>query len=141
MAKKIVRGITDVKNITKQGFDTNNVNDLLSDGEHSYIHRKKKDNSEEYHCLTDNIKTIKNGDPDLLTVSSDTVNNTVSLTVKHDDSKQDRLVPGNGITINENNVISSNASTTVLTSPNGTEYNLTVTDEGVLQATPVSVEE
>ena len=42
MGKKIVRGITDIKTITKQGFDTNNVNDLLSDGEHNYIHRKKK---------------------------------------------------------------------------------------------------
>ena len=57
MAKKIVRGITDVKTITKQGFDTNNVNDLLSDGEHSYIHRKKKDGTEEYHSLTNNVKT------------------------------------------------------------------------------------
>lgn len=42
MAKKFVRGITDVKDITKQDFDTNNVNDFLSDGEYNYIHRKKK---------------------------------------------------------------------------------------------------
>lgn len=218
MANKFVRGITDIKTITKQGFDTNNVNDLLSDGEHSYIHRKKKDGTEEYHCLTDNIKTIKNADADLLTVSSNTDNNTVTLTVKHDASKQDRLAPGNGITIDENNTINSNiptavevgyelnnfgeglikgaglnnapdnncwvvtaysegnltiqeafkfvttgkhvekrvrykqnttwtewvdtvpdvASKVVLSSPNGTAYNLSVTDEGVLQATPVS---
>lgn len=138
MANKFVRGITDIKTITKQGFDTNNVNDLLSDGEHSYIHRKKKDGTEEYHCLTDNIKTIKNADADLLTVSSNTDNNTVTLTVKHDASKQDRLTPGNGITINENNIITCNVSTMVLSSPNGTAYNLSVTDEGVLQATPVS---
>ena len=41
MAKKIVRGITDVKTITNQDFDTNNVNDLLSDGQYNYIHRNK----------------------------------------------------------------------------------------------------
>lgn len=136
MAKKIVRGITDIKSINSQSFDTNNVNDLLSDGEHSYIHRKKKDGTEEYHCLTDNIKTIKNGDTDLLTVSSNTVNNTVTLTVKHDESKQDRLVAGNGITIDERNIITCNVSTTVLSSPNGTKYNLSVSDDGALQVTP-----
>lgn len=138
MANKFVRGITGIKTINKQGFDTNNVNDLLSDGEHSYIHRNKKDGTEEYHCLTDNIKTIKNADADLLTVSSNTDNNTVTLTVKHDVSKQDRLTPGNGIKIDENNIITCNVTTMVLTSPNGTAYNLSVTDEGVLQATPVS---
>ena len=220
MAKKIVRGITDIKNITKQGFDTNNVNDLLSDGEHSYIHRKKKDNSEEYHCLTDNIKTIKSGDVGLMDVTKDTANNTVTLTVKHDTSKQGKLTPGYGIKIDDNNTITGNvptkvaeqydlngftegvvkgfkltnapdqnwwvviaysegnytiqeafkfvtsgkyvekrvrykqgstwtewvdtvpdsASKVVLTSPNGTTYNLTVTDAGVVQATQVSAE-
>ena len=35
MAKKIVRGITDVKTINNQDFDTNNVNDLLSDGQYN----------------------------------------------------------------------------------------------------------
>lgn len=220
MGKKIVRGITDIKSITKQGFDTNNVNDLLSDGEHSYIHRKKKDNSEEYHCLTDNIKTIKNGDVGLMDVTKDTANNTVTLTVKHDTSKQAKLKPGYGMKIDDNNIITGNvptkvreqydlndlhegvvkgfkltnapddhwwvviaysegnytiqeafkfvtrgnyvqkrvrykqdttwtewvdtvpdvASKVVLTSPNGTTYNVTVTDAGVLEATLVSAE-
>ena len=57
MAKKFVRGITDVKTINNQDFDTNNVNDLLSDGQYNYIHRKKG-KTEEYHNLTDNIKTL-----------------------------------------------------------------------------------
>ena len=35
MAKKIVRGITDVKTITNQDFDTNNDNNLLSDGQYN----------------------------------------------------------------------------------------------------------
>ena len=34
MAKKFVRGITDVKTINNQDYDTNNVNDLLSDGQY-----------------------------------------------------------------------------------------------------------
>lgn len=81
MANKIVRGITDVKTITKQGFDTNNVNDLLSDGEHSYIHRKKKDGTEEYHNLTNNVKTITSTNTDLLKVTNhNNSDNTVTLT-------------------------------------------------------------
>ena len=69
MAKKIVRGITDVKTITNQDFDTNNVNDLLSDGQYNYIHRKKGEN-EEYHNLTDNIKTISSDNTELLSVTN-----------------------------------------------------------------------
>ena len=80
MAKKIVRGITDIKKINLQDFDTNNVNDLLSDGEHNYIHRKKKDNTEEYHNLTNNIKTISSANTDLLTVTNNNnSNNTATI--------------------------------------------------------------
>lgn len=92
MAKKIVRGITDIKTISKQGFDTNNVNDLLSDGEHSYIHRKKKDGTEEYHNLTNNIKTITSSNTDLLKVTNrNNSDNTVTLTPQ--------LTAGDGLTL------------------------------------------
>ena len=91
MAKKIVRGITDVKTITNQDFDTNNVNDLLSDGQYSYIHRKKG-KSEEYHNLTDNIKTISSDNTDLLTVTNNNkTNNTALLSPKHDAQKEQVL--------------------------------------------------
>lgn len=91
MAKKIVRGITDVKTITNQDFDTNNVNDLLSDGQYSYIHRKKG-KSEEYHNLTDNIKTISSDNTDLLTVTNNNkTNNTATLHPKHDAQKEQVL--------------------------------------------------
>lgn len=91
MAKKIVRGITDVKTINNQDFDTNNVNDLLSDGEYSYIHRKKG-KSEEYHNLTDNIKTISSDNTDLLTVTNNNkTNNTATLHPKHDAQKEQVL--------------------------------------------------
>lgn len=52
MAKKFVRCITDIGNINEQDLTTSNVNDLLSDGEDIYIHRKLKNGKEEYYCLT-----------------------------------------------------------------------------------------
>ena len=91
MAKKIVRGITDVKTINNQDYDTNNVNDLLSDGQYNYIHRKKG-KSEEYHNLTDNIKTISSDNTDLLTVTNNNkTNNTATLHPKHDAQKEQVL--------------------------------------------------
>ena len=91
MAKKIVRGITDVKTITNQDFDTNNVNDLLSDGQYNYIHRKKGEN-EEYHNLTDNIKTISSDNTELLAVTNNNkTTNTATLHPKHDAQKEQVL--------------------------------------------------
>lgn len=101
MAKKFVRGITDIKTISKQDFDTNNVNDLLSDGQHNYIHRKKG-KKEEYHNLTDNIKTISSSNTDLIEVdNNNTANNTATLKPKHDFQKEQVIESTRGtITIN-----------------------------------------
>ena len=91
MAKKIVRGITDVNTITNQDFDTNNVNDLLSDGQYNYIHRKKGKN-EEYHNLTDNIKTLSSDNTELLSVTNyNKTTNTALLSPKHDKQKEQVL--------------------------------------------------
>ena len=91
MAKKIVRGITDVKTITNQDYDTNNVNDLLSDGQYNYIHRKKG-KTEEYHNLTDNIKTISSDNTELLAVTNNNkTTNTATLHPKHDAQKEQVL--------------------------------------------------
>ena len=91
MAKKIVRGITDVKTINNQDFDTNNVNDLLSDGQYNYIHRKKGE-TEEYHNLTDNIKTISSDNTELLSVTNNNkTTNTATLHPKHDAQKEQVL--------------------------------------------------
>ena len=91
MAKKIVRGITDVKTITNQDYDTNNVNDLLSDGQYNYIHRKKGKN-EEYHNLTDNIKTVSSDNTELLSVTNNNkTTNTATLHPKHDKQKEQLL--------------------------------------------------
>ena len=91
MAKKIVRGITDVKTINNQDFDTNNVNDLLSDGQYNYIHRKKG-KTEEYHNLTDNIKTLSSDNTELLSVTNNNkTTNTATLHPKHDAQKEQLL--------------------------------------------------
>ena len=101
MAKKIVRGITDVKTINNQDFDTNNVNDLLSDGQYNYIHRKKGE-KEEYHNLTDNIKTISSDNTELLSVTNNNkTTNTATLHPKHDAQKEQLLESTrNTVTIN-----------------------------------------
>lgn len=91
MAKKFVRGITDVKTINNQDYDTNNVNDLLSDGQYNYIHRKKG-KAEEYHNLTDNIKTISSDNTELLSVTNNNkTTNTATLHPKHDKQKEQVL--------------------------------------------------
>lgn len=91
MAKKFVRGITDIKTINNQDFDTNNVNDLLSDGEHNYIHRKKG-KTEEYHNLTDNLKTVTSDNTDLLTVTNENdTTNSATLHPKPDSHKEQSL--------------------------------------------------
>ena len=101
MAKKIVRGITEVKTINNQDFDTNNVNDLLSDGQYNYIHRKKGKN-EEYHNLTDNIKTLSSDNTELLSVTNyNKTTNTATLHPKHDAQKEQLLESTrNTVTIN-----------------------------------------
>lgn len=55
MSKNFVREIDGVNNINKQEFYTNKANDLLSTKEHNYIRKE----TEEYHCLTDNVKQTK----------------------------------------------------------------------------------
>ena len=117
MAKKIVRGITDVKTINNQDFDTNNVNDLLSDGQYNYIHRKKG-KSEEYHNLTDNIKTISSDNTDLLAFTNNNkTTNSATLHPKHDAQKEQVLQnTRNTISINHG-ANGTNEKTTVDTNP------------------------
>lgn len=55
MSKNFVREIDGIKNINKQEFYTNKANDLLSTKDHNYIRKE----TQEYHCLTDNVKQTK----------------------------------------------------------------------------------
>ena len=117
MAKKLVRGITNVKTINNQDFDTNNVNDLLSDGEYNYIHRKKG-KSEEYHNLTDNIKTISSSDTNLIEVTNNnTTSNTATLKPKHDAQKEQVLASQNNTITIQHGTNGTNETTKVNTNP------------------------
>lgn len=55
MSKNFVREIDGINNINKQEYYTNKPNDLLSTKEHNYIRKE----TQEYHCLTDNVKQTK----------------------------------------------------------------------------------
>ena len=55
MSKNFVREIDGINNINKQEYYTNKANDLLSTKEHNYIRKE----TQEYHCLTDNVKQTK----------------------------------------------------------------------------------
>lgn len=136
MAKKIVRGITDVKNINNQDYDTNNVNDLLSDGQYNYIHRKKG-KSEEYHNLTDNIKTISSDNTDLLTVTNNNkTNNTATLHPKHDVQKEQVLESTRNTISIHHGTNGTPEKTTVDTNPEKVlEHNNLVTDSGISKTT------
>ena len=117
MAKKFVRGITDVKTINNQDLDTNNDNDQLTDGQYNYIHRKKGKN-EEYHNLTDNIKTLSSDNTELLSVTNNNkTTNTATLHPKHDKQKE-QLLESTRNTIAINHATNGTAEkTTVDTNP------------------------
>ena len=136
MAKKIVRGITDVKTINNQDFDTNNVNDLLSDGQYNYIHRKKGKN-EEYHNLTDNIKTLSSDNTELLSVTNyNKTTNTALLSPKHDKQKE-QVIESTRNTITIRHATNGTAEkTTVDTNPEKVlEHENLVTDYGISKIT------
>ena len=136
MAKKFVRGITDVKTITNQCYDTSNVNDLLSDGQYNYIHRKKGKN-EEYHNLTDNIKTISSDNTELLSVTNNNkTTNTATLHPKHDAQKEQLLESTrNTVTINHG-TNGTDEKTTVDTNPEKVlEHDNLLTDYGISKTT------
>ena len=136
MAKKFVRGITDVKTINNQDFDTNNVNDLLSDGQYNYIHRKKG-KTEEYHNLTDNIKTISSDNTELLSVTNyNKTTNTATLHPKHDAQKE-QVLESTRDTITINHGTNGTAEkTTVDTNPQKVlEHNNLLTGYGLRKET------
>ena len=136
MAKKFVRGITDVKTINNQDFDTNNVNDLLSDGQYNYIHRKKGE-KEEYHNLTDNIKTISSDNTELLTVTNNNkTTNSATLSPKHDAQKEQVLESTRNTVTIQHGTNGTDEKTTVDTNPQKVlEHTNLLTDYGISKIT------
>lgn len=90
MAKKFVRGVTDIEDIESYDKTLTNVNDILSDGEDTYVHTKKGKN-ESYYKLTDSLKSITSDNSELITVSKDNTTNTATLHPKHDAQKEQSL--------------------------------------------------
>ena len=140
MAKKIVRGITDVKTITNQDFDTNNVNDLLSDGQYNYIHRKKG-KTEEYHNLTDNIKTLSSDNTELLSVTNyNKTTNTATLHPKHDAQKEQVLESTRNTVTIHHGTNGTAEKTTVDTNPQKVlEHENLLTIDGISKTTTGNV--
>ena len=75
MAKKFVRGVTGVDDIESFDKTLTNVNDLISDGQNTYVHTKKG-KVESYYNLTDSVKQVQSTD-DLLTINKQ--DDTVSI--------------------------------------------------------------
>ena len=109
MAKKFVRGVTGVDDIDKFDKSLTNVNDIISDGQDTYVHTKKGKN-EFYYKVTDGVKQVESTD-NTLTITKD--NDTVSIannglaTKEELASKQDALSVGDGLSL-ENNKIEIN---------------------------------
>lgn len=88
MSKNFVREINNIKDITKQSYLTNKVNDLLSTKKHNYIRKETND----YHCLTDNLKTLTSSNTSLLAVTNyNETTNKAMLHPKHDGTKEQVL--------------------------------------------------
>ena len=90
MAKKFVRCVTGVEDIEQFDKTLTNINDLISDGQDTYVHTKKG-KVESYYNLTDNLKTITSDDSTLMTVTKDDTTNNVTINPKHDTQKEQSL--------------------------------------------------
>ena len=95
MAKKFVRGVTGIEDIESYDKTLTNVNDILSDGQHTYVHTKKGQ-TESYYNLTDNVKTITSSGGTITVEKSN--DGTVNLnTCPNKDLEQDNLLTDYGI--------------------------------------------
>lgn len=90
MAKKFVRGVTGIEDIESFDKTLTNVNDILSDGQDTYVHTKKG-KMESYYKLTDSLKSVQSNDSGLITVTKDDTNGTVTIQPKHDAQKEQVL--------------------------------------------------
>lgn len=90
MAKKFVRGVTGIEDIESYDNTLTNVNDILSDGQDTYVHTKKG-KTESYYKLTDNLKSITSDNSDLITVTKDDTTNTANIHPKHDAQKEQSI--------------------------------------------------
>lgn len=106
MAKKFVRGVSGVDDIEKFDKSLTNVNDLVSDGQNTYVHTKKGKN-ELYYNITNAVNKVQSSDNTLtITKQNDTVTiaNKTLATKQELATKQDTLMAGDGINLNNNTI-------------------------------------
>lgn len=117
MAKKFVRGVTGIEDIESYDKTLTNVNDILSDGQDTYVHTKKGKN-ESYYKLTDGVKKVVNTD-NMLTISKDDTGN-VSISNKNLATKGDLSGKENTLSVDYGISKTTSGNTTKL----GLEYTL-----------------
>lgn len=136
MAKKFVRGVTGVDDIESFDKSLTNVNDLISDGQNTYVHTKKG-KVESYFNLTDSIKEVVSTDNKLkITKQDNTVSiDNIGLATKEELSlKQDQLTGGDGLAINNNKINIEPTGLVTLPAKSGLYYG-NVTGDGAPYAT------
>lgn len=112
MAKKFVRGVTGIEDIESYDKTLTNVNDILSDGQDTYVHTKKG-KTESYYKLTDSLKSITSDNSELITVTKDDTTNTATLHPKHDNAKEQTLESTRGTVTIQHAENGSSATTKV----------------------------
>lgn len=115
MAKKLVRGVIGVDDIEKFDKTLTNVNDLLSDGQSTYVHTKKG-NTEKYVNITDNVKSISSVDTDLMEVSIDE-NSNATVKPKHDEQKEQTIQSDDGTLLINNGANDTSEKTNIRVNP------------------------
>lgn len=131
MAKKFVRGVTGVDDIESFDKTLTNVNDILSDGQDTYVHTKKG-KVESYYNLTDSLKSISSDDSTLITVTKDDTTNSATLHPKHDAQKEQSLESARNTLTIQKGANATSATTKVDTNPQKVlEHNNLLTSYGI----------
>lgn len=135
MAKKFVRGVTGIEDIESYDKTLTNVNDILSDGQDTYIHTKKGKN-ESYYKLTDSLKSVISDNSDLITVTKDDTTNTATIHPKHDAQKEQSLESTRGTVSIQKGGNGTSETTKVDTNPQKVlEHDNLLTDYGISKTT------
>lgn len=135
MAKKFVRGVTGIEDIESYDKTLTNVNDILSDGQDTYVHTKKGKN-ESYYKLTDSLKSVTSDNSDLITVTKDDTTNTATIHPKHDAQKEQSLESTRSTITIQKGSNGTNTTTKVDTNPQKVlEHGNLLTDYGISKNT------
>lgn len=135
MAKKFVRGVTDIEDIESYDKTLTNVNDIISDGEDTYVHTKKG-KTESYYKLTDSLKSITSDNSELINVTKDDTTNTATIYPKHDAQKEQVLESTRSTVTIQKGSNGTSETTKVDTNPQKVlEHDNLLTDYGISKNT------